>query len=140
VNEALVESSILALARLDYARSSGPGGQNVNKVNSKAVARVALAAIEGLSEPERERALLLLANRLNEAGELVVQAEDERDQIRNREAALERLAALVIGAARLPKRRKPTKPTRASRERRLESKRIRSEHKRGRGSASGKDD
>lgn len=138
MNEALVRSSIPSLARLDYARSGGPGGQNVNKVNSKAVARVVLDSIAGLSGPERERARRLLANRLNEAGELVVQAEDERDQIRNRESALERLADLVVGAARLPKRRKPTKPTRASRERRLESKRIRSAHKRGRGPPSAK--
>ena len=140
MNEALVISSVIAFARLDYARSGGPGGQNVNKVNSKAIARVELDAIDGLSAAERERARALLANRINEEGELVVQAEEERDQARNREAALSRLAALVIGAARLPKRRRPTKPTRASRERRLESKRIRSERKRGRGSPSARGD
>jgi len=132
MNESLVRSSILAKARLDYARSGGPGGQNVNKVNSKAVARVELALVEGLSEAERERAAALLASRLTTSGELVVSSDEERDQPRNREAALARLAALVIGAARLPKRRRPTKPTRASRERRLESKRLRSERKAGR--------
>lgn len=139
MNEDLVRSSILALAEIDFARSGGPGGQNVNKVNSKAIARIALERIEGLSDAERERAFNLLANRTTEAGELVVQADNERDQPKNREAALERLVALVIGAARLPKRRRPTKPTRASRERRLESKRIRSERKRGRGAPGGED-
>ena len=133
MNESLVRSSILALAELDYARSGGPGGQNVNKVNSKAIARIALDRIEGLSEAERERARAILAGRLSGAGELVVMADEERDQPRNREAALARLASLVMSAARLPKRRKATKPTRASRERRLESKRLRSESKRGRG-------
>jgi len=140
VNEELVRSSIARLAELEYARSGGPGGQNVNKVNSKAVARIALAAVEGLSEAERERAARLLASRLTLAGELLVMADEERDQPRNREAALARLAALVIGAARLPKKRRPTRPTRASKERRLESKRIRSEHKRGRGSGGGREE
>jgi ribosome-associated protein len=136
MNEALVRSSIFALAELDYARSGGPGGQNVNKVNSKAIARIALDRIEGLSAAERERAKTLLAGRLSGAGELVVMSDEERDQPRNREAALARLASLVLSAARIPKRRRATKPTRASRERRLEAKHVRSEHKRGRGEPS----
>ena len=139
MNEALVRSSILAQAEIDFARSGGPGGQNVNKVNSKAIARIALDRVEGLSDAERQRAFALLSNRTTEGGELIVHADNERDQPKNREAALERLVALVIGAARLPKRRRPTKPTRASRERRLESKRISSERKRGRGAPGGED-
>ena len=70
-----------------------------------------------------------LASRLTTAGELIVQSDEERDQGRNREAALDRLFAMIAGAARLPKPRKATKPTRASRERRLASKRSRSASK-----------
>jgi Protein chain release factor B len=126
VNLDILRSSIEALARLDFARSGGPGGQNVNKVNSKAIARVRLEEVGGLSEAEMAMAASRLEGRLTTEGELIVMADEERDQARNREAALARLFAIVAGAARLPKVRKPTKPTRASRERRLASKRSRS--------------
>ncbi len=129
MNLDLLRASIRAKARVDYARSGGPGGQNVNKVNSKAIARISLAEIEGLSQAEAEFARSRLAGRLTNEGELIVQAEEERDQARNKEAALARLGALVQGAAKIPKARKPTKPTRASRERRLAAKRERSESK-----------
>jgi ribosome-associated protein len=126
VNPGILRASIEAKAQLDYARSGGPGGQNVNKVNSKAIARIRLDEIEGLTEAEAAQASLRLASKLTNMGELVVQADEERDQGRNREAAIARLFALVAGAARLPKPRRATKPTRASRERRLSSKRTRS--------------
>ena len=70
-----------------------------------------------------------LAGRLTKEGELVVQASEERDQPRNREAAIDRLVAIVAGAAAIPKRRIPTKPGAGARERRLSSKRLRSETK-----------
>jgi ribosome-associated protein len=129
VNLELLRSSIRSKAELDYARSGGPGGQNVNKVNSKAIARIRLAEVEGLSAAEAAMASERLAGRLTALGELVVQAEEERDQGRNREAALARLVSLIAGAAHIPKARKATKPTRASRERRLASKRSRSNSK-----------
>lgn len=129
MNLELLRSSIRSKAELDYARSGGPGGQNVNKVNSKAIARIRLAEVEGLSAAEAAMASERLAGRLTALGELVVQAEEERDQGRNREAALARLVSLIAGAAHIPKARKATKPTRASRERRLASKRSRSNSK-----------
>jgi ribosome-associated protein len=98
-------------------------------VNSKAIARVRLAELAGLSAAESALAAQRLAGRLTTSGELVVQSDEERDQGRNREAAIERLFAIVAEAARLPKPRKATKPTRGSRERRLASKRSRSDSK-----------
>jgi len=129
MNLDLLRSSIGDKALLDYARSGGPGGQNVNKVNSKAIARIRLDEVEGLSQAEAEMAALRLASRLTTLGELIVQADDERDQARNRDAALSRLFSLISGAARIPKPRRATKPTRGSRERRLASKRTRSASK-----------
>jgi ribosome-associated protein len=129
VNLELLRASIREKAELDFSRSGGPGGQNVNKVNTKAIARVRLDELLGLSAAEAAMAAGRLASRLTVSGELVVQADEEREQGRNREAAIARLFAIVAGAARLPKPRKPTKPTRASRERRLSSKRSRSASK-----------
>jgi ribosome-associated protein len=129
MNLELLRSSIESKAVLDFARSGGPGGQNVNKVNSKAIARIHLDELAGLSPAEAAMAAGRLAPRLTTSGELVVQSDEERDQGRNRDAAIARLFAIVAGAARLPKPRKATKPTRASRERRLASKRSRSASK-----------
>lgn len=128
-----LKASIEALASLDFARSSGPGGQNVNKTNTKVVARIVLAEVEGLSEAERAQAATRLASRLTKEGEIVVHSDEERSQQANREAALGRLFALVLHAARLQKRRRPTRPGRAAREERLADKRGRSSIKRERG-------
>ncbi|MGA2546197.1 MAG: alternative ribosome rescue aminoacyl-tRNA hydrolase ArfB [Rectinemataceae bacterium] len=129
MNLDLLSSSIKEKAELDFARSGGPGGQNVNKVNSKAIARIRLDEVLGLSAAEAAMAAERLAGRLTTTGELVIQSDEERDQGRNREAALARLFSIIAAAARLPKIRKATKPTRGSRERRLASKRVRSASK-----------
>ena len=129
MNLDLLRSSIKEKAELDFARSGGPGGQNVNKVNSKAIARIRLDQVAGLSAAEAAMAAERLAGRLTTSGELVIQSDEERDQGRNREAALARIFSIIAGAARLPKIRKATRPTRGSKERRLASKRVRSASK-----------
>ena len=116
-----------------FARSGGPGGQNVNKVNSKAELRWSPGASAVLDDRDRERVLAALGGRLTAAGELVVTSERTRDQARNREDARAKLADLVRAALCRPKRRRPTRPSRASRERRLSDKKRRAETKRNRG-------
>ena len=116
--------------RLSYARSGGPGGQNVNKVASKALLRFNLRDSPSLPEPVRQRALAQLATRLTRDGQLVLSSDAHREQPRNREAVLERLRALLAAAAVPPKRRRPTTPGAAARERRLAEKKARAARKR----------
>ena len=115
---------------LTYTRSGGPGGQNVNKVASKAVLRFNLRDSPSLPEAARARALTQLASRLTIAGELVLSSNVYRDQPRNRAAVLERLRQLLAAAVTVPKRRVKTKPSGAARERRLAEKKARSRLKR----------
>jgi ribosome-associated protein len=117
---------------LRYVRSSGPGGQNVNKVASKAMLRFNLRGSRALPDAARDRALARLASRLTRDGALVLSSGTYRDQARNRDAVLARLQRMLADAIRAPIRRRPTAPSAASRERRLTGKRVRSERKRAR--------
>lgn len=119
-----------------YARSSGPGGQNVNKVNSKAVLRWNPALSVALPEELRQRVLSRLADRLTREGWLVLASDRFRDQGRNRQDCLEKLQAIVAAASRVPKRRKKTRPSLSSRRRDLDAKRRHGEKKRLRGPGS----
>ena len=110
--------------RFTFARSAGPGGQNVNKVNSKAVLRWRPAESVGLPEAVRSRLLDRLGARLTRDGDLVIASDTHREQGRNVGECLARLKSLVAGAATPPKRRRSTRPTRASKERRLKEKRL----------------
>lgn len=113
-------------------RSSGPGGQNVNKVASKVELRLPVDAIRGLHPEARERLRTLAGKRWVEGNVLVVTAAESRNQIDNRARAEAKLVALIAGALVQPKARRATKPTKASKERRVEGKKARSHIKQAR--------
>lgn len=123
--------------QLQFVRASGPGGQNVNKVSSAVQLRFDVAHSPSLPDDVRERLMRLAGNRLTNEGEVVIEAQRFRTQERNRQDALGRLVELIRQAAVKPKPRVATKPTKASRLRRLESKQRRSSVKRGRGAVTG---
>ncbi len=107
-----------------FVRSSGPGGQNVNKVASAVELRFDIHA-SSLPADVKQRLLAMAGRRVTDAGVLVIDSREHRTQAQNREAARARFVALVQHAARRPKRRRPTKPTAGARERRLEQKKRR---------------
>ena len=118
--------------RLSFARSSGAGGQNVNKTSTKVIAHWSIGHSQALTLEEKERLRVKLANKINSADEVVVMSEEERSQPQNRALAVYHLQTLVKKALYIPKKRRPTRPTKASKLRRLESKKIRSLVKAGR--------
>lgn len=116
-----------------FVRGSGPGGQHVNKTSTKAQLRVRLADLEGLDDAALARLRALAGSHLVGEGAdeaLLIADHSTRSQADNRDACLERLRTIVSMAARRPKVRKPTKPTRGSKERRLDSKKREGDKKR----------
>lgn len=114
---------------IDFARSSGPGGQNVNKTASKAQVRWRIDDSAALSAVEKERIRRVLRTRLTGNDEILVSAESERSQLQNKRAAVERLETLVSRALIIPKKRRPTRPTYSSRLKRQETKKRTSQIK-----------
>lgn len=123
----------LSELELTYARSSGPGGQNVNKVNSKAVLRWNAVESPSLTGEARFRILGKLAARLTENGEIVLASDRFRDQTRNREDCIEKLRELLLAASHRPKARKKSKPSYSSRVKARKKKSLHSQKKKMRG-------
>jgi ribosome-associated protein len=116
--------------RFGFSRSSGPGGQNVNKVNTKTELRISMAAMHGLSDRALGRLRDLAGRRMTADGELLLTADTERTQESNRRACMDKLRGLIEQALIEPKTRKKSKPSRAARKRRLEGKKRQGEKKR----------
>jgi ribosome-associated protein len=138
-NELLRE--IQEKTELSFSRSGGPGGQNVNKRDTRVTAKLLVENLISPGVEGRMRIRRRLSGRINSEGYIVLHADSERSQLRNREDALSRMEALVFGALRPdPRPRKPTRPTRAAKERRLGSKKLKGRVKDGRRGAGFLDD
>ena len=132
----LTEGIAIAESELafEFVRSSGPGGQNVNKVATAAVLRFDVAGSPSLDEPVKRRLIRLAGSRMTADGVLILRAQRHRTQRANRQDAIDRLAKLIRRAASPPPKRVATAPTRAARQKRLDSKKRRGAVKRLRGS------
>lgn len=124
----------LAELRFSYARSSGPGGQHVNKVNTKVILFFDVAASPSLTETERRKIFMRLATRISKNGILRIASLKYRSQAANRHAAVDRFVELLAGALLERKKRRATRPSRASQEKRIARKKHRAgiKSKRGR--------
>jgi len=111
------------------SRSSGPGGQNVNKVNSKVTLKWGVVHSEILTEEEKEVIIKKLHSRITAEGMLMITSQDNRSQMQNKEDAIEKLETLLIKAFEKKKKRKPTKPSKGAVQNRIEKKKKNSEKK-----------
>ena len=115
-----------------FIRSSGPGGQHVNKVATAVQLRFNAKNSRDISEEVYNRLRTIAGSRLTEDGNLIIESREYRSQSQNRQVALEKLISLLQQAAKKPKRRTPTRPSQASVEKRLRNKRLQSEKKKSR--------
>lgn len=126
------ENRVISEFRYKAVKSSGPGGQHVNKTASRVELYFDIDASEGLSEEEKSRISQKLENRINASGELMMQSEATRSQHKNKEDVIARCLEILKAALKKPKPRKKTRPGKAAREKRLKAKKIKAEKKAGR--------
>jgi len=127
--EELKERDFMSEFIYSTSRSSGPGGQNVNKVNTKVELRFNLFATSLFTETEKDLIARKLKNKINNEGEIILVSQSERTQLSNKAAVTEKFYQLVSSALTTPEKRRPTRPTLSSKIKRLETKRIRGEVK-----------
>lgn len=129
MNHSLLRTSINVHASFTFARSGGPGGQNVNKVNTKAILSIHIDSLEGLTTNEKLQIQERLQKRITPEGLLLITCEEERSQYRNKEIALKKAEYLLIKAGTSDIKRIPTRPSKGSKLRRLAEKKRRSTNK-----------
>ncbi len=134
MNPTELRQQIEKFSSVSYSRSGGPGGQNVNKVNTKVLLTIPLDQLSCLNESEQALVRQKLSSRINSRDELYIQVQDTRSQFYNRQLAVEQLMSLIRQSLIRQRKRKNTKPTRSSVEKRLSQKKKRGDKKKSRNS------